>query len=118
MSSNASSSSVLKALVSWLVFFGTAGLVGVFLINAILSILYSPDWLLEMARHQFPATIGLPFAAISALCLVLVLEIKSGPVEFEGFGFKFRGASGPVVMWVFSFLAIVAAIKALWQSAA
>jgi hypothetical protein len=47
-------------------------------------------------------------------CIVLYLEAKSGLIEFEGFGFKFRGASGEIILWVICFLAIMAAIKALW----
>jgi hypothetical protein len=35
-------------------------------------------------------------------------------IEFEAAGFKFRGASGPVVLWIFCYLAIVTSIKLLW----
>jgi hypothetical protein len=45
---------------------------------------------------------------------VLFLEAKSGRIEFEGFGFKFRGASGEIILWVICFFAIVTAIKLLW----
>jgi hypothetical protein len=44
----------------------------------------------------------------------MFLEQTSGPIEFEGLGFKFKGASGPVVLWVFCFLAIAGAIKLVW----
>ena len=37
----------------------------------------------------------------------------SGPVKFEGLGFKFEGTSGQVVLWVLYFLAIAGAIKLL-----
>ncbi|MEW5926525.1 MAG: hypothetical protein AB1941_03500 [Gemmatimonadota bacterium] len=67
-----------------------------------------------IAVAHFPAVLGLPFAALAALCLVLVLEAHSGAIEFEALGFKFRGASGPVVLWVMCFLAIVLGIKVLW----
>jgi hypothetical protein len=63
---------------------------------------------------HFAAVIGLPFAAISSLCLVLLLRYSAGPIEFEGLGFKFKGASGPIIMWVLCFLAMVSAIKLLW----
>ena len=39
---------------------------------------------------------------------------RSGAIEFEVLTVKFRGASGPVVLWTFAFLAIVAGIKVLW----
>ena len=72
------------------------------------------DWLIQIAQKQFAATIGLPFAALSSLSLVLILEFRAGKIEFEGFGFKFRGASGPIILWIMSFLAMATAIKLLW----
>lgn len=44
----------------------------------------------------------------------MLLEQVHGTIAFEGLGFKFRGASGPVVLWVFGYLAIVGSIKLLW----
>src|SRR5438552_10174542 len=67
----------------------------------------------ELLKHT-AASVGLPLAALAALCLVVLLEIYSGDIEFEGFGFKFKGASGPVILWVLCFLSMVAAIRALW----
>ena len=62
-----------------------------------------------------PAVVlGLPTGALAAFCIVLFLEAKSGRIEFEGFGFKFRGASGEVILWVICFLAIAGAIRLLW----
>jgi hypothetical protein len=66
------------------------------------------------ALEQIPATIGLPSAALAALCLVIVMENTSGPIEFEGLGFKFKGASGPIIMWCIVFLCMTAAIKLVW----
>jgi len=69
---------------------------------------------LELALNHFPAVIGLPAAAAASFVVVLLLRNTEGPIEFEGLGFKFKGASGPVVLWVFVFLAIAAAIRMLW----
>jgi hypothetical protein len=77
--------------------------------------LNSPDLYQIMLKH-FAATVGLPSAALASLCLVMFLEQTSGPIEFEGLGLKFKGASGPVVLWAFCFLAIVGAIKLVWVS--
>jgi hypothetical protein len=49
-------------------------------------------------------------AAGAALFVVLVLRAAAGPIEFEVLGLKFRGASGPVVLWIPCFLAIVVGI--------
>ena len=72
-----------------------------------------PDMRNLLLRH-YPAVIGLPSAAGAALFVVLVLRAAAGPIEFEVLGLKFRGASGPVVLWIPCFLAIVVGILTLW----
>ena len=65
--------------------------------------------------HEHPAALlGLPLIAIAALCLVLILRSTSGPIELQVLGLKFKGAAGPIIMWVITFLAIVLAVKLLW----
>lgn len=68
----------------------------------------------ELLRTQVRAVVGIPMAAISSFCVVMVLEANLGPIEFEVLGAKFRGASGPVVLWIFGFLSFVLAIQVLW----
>jgi hypothetical protein len=105
----------LKILAAWLIVIGLGAFTAVFLYGAIINIMGAQGyWLVEIAREHFAATIGLPFAALAALSLVLILEFRAGKIEFEGFGFKFRGASGPIVLWVIAFLSITTAIKILW----
>lgn len=72
------------------------------------------SWLLEVVEQHFAATIGIPLSAVSAACIVIILESTSGPIRFEALGFKFSGASGPVVLWLFCFLAMILALKLLW----
>lgn len=69
---------------------------------------------LKIVTEHFPAIVGLPLAAVGAFIVVVLLRHTNGPVEFEGLGFRFRGASGPVVMWIACFLVIVISIKILW----
>jgi hypothetical protein len=68
----------------------------------------------ELYKEHFVAIIGLPLAAIVSLFIVFVLEQTQGPLEFDGLGFKFKGASGPVVLWVLCYLAITISLKTLW----
>lgn len=68
----------------------------------------------EVVRDHFAAVIGLPMAGILALWVVTILRSQSGPIEFEALGFKFRGASGPVVLWIACFLSIALSIRLLW----
>lgn len=65
---------------------------------------------------HYPVTMGLPFAGIGALALVVLLEYARGPIEFEIPGFKFKGAAGPLVLWVFVYLAITTSVVVLWDS--
>jgi hypothetical protein len=94
---------------------GAATLAGVFVYGGAVTMLHSPD-LYRIMLKQFPAVVGLPCASLVSLCLVMFLEHVSGPMEFEALGFRFKGSSGPVVLWVFSFLAMVGAIKLVWIS--
>ena len=77
--------------------------------------LIPPDVLLEIAKVHFAAIVGLPTAAVFSAFLVVVLQQASGPVKFWGLGFKFEGTSGQVVLWIFCFLSVAAAIKLLWN---
>ncbi len=64
--------------------------------------------------NKFAAIIGLPMSAIASLILVVFLHESQGKIEFEIIGMKFKGASGPIVMWAFCFLAMATAIKLIW----
>jgi hypothetical protein len=110
----ASSPRTLRSVAGWIVLFGAILLAGAFIIGGTLTIWTGQPWLVEIAREHFAATVGLPAAALVALCIVYFLEHTGGPIEFEGLGFKFRGASGPIVLWVLCFLAITAGIRLLW----
>lgn len=69
---------------------------------------------IEILYEHIAAVIGVPGSIITAFVLVNVLEQVSGPIKFKGLGFEFEGASGPVIMWVIVFSALIGGIKALW----
>ena len=98
---------------------GTAMWTGYFFIFLVYQSLFggadSDNWFLRMVQEHPAATIGLAMSAISAFCLVAILEISRGAIEFEAMGFKFRGASGPVILWVFCFLAMIFGVWLLWD---
>jgi hypothetical protein len=98
---------------------GTALWVGYFFCFLIYQSLFgsemSDNWFLRMVQEQPAATIGIAMSAITAFCLVAILEITRGAIEFEVLGFKFRGASGPVILWVFCFLAMIFGLWLLWK---
>lgn len=82
-------------------------------LSGFLTLAPSNFWM-EIVKEHFAAIVGLPVAAIFSVFLVVVLQQTSGPVKFEGLGFKFEGTSGQVVLWILCFFAIAIAIKLLW----
>jgi hypothetical protein len=67
-----------------------------------------------LLEEHVRAIVGIPMAALSAFCLVTMLEATSGSITFRALGVEFHGASGPVVLWIFTFLAFTSAIRLLW----
>jgi hypothetical protein len=60
------------------------------------------------------ASVGLPVAGVFAFLVVALFRTTEGQIKFEALGLKFEGAAGPIIMWVFCFLAITISIRLLW----
>ena len=75
----------------------------------------SSSWIMDVHRAHYAATVAVPVAMVEAFFLVLILKQFAGDMEFEVLGFKFRGASGPLVLWVLCFLTIIFAVWLLWN---
>lgn len=69
---------------------------------------------IKLVFDHFRAIIGLPAAAAAAFAIVSLFRTTEGQIKFSGLGLTFEGASGPIVLWIICFLAIAAAIRALW----
>jgi len=81
----------------------------------LLRVLWTQEpWVMTILQTHFAGIVSVPLAAIGALCVVLILRSTEGPIEFEGLGFKFSGASGPVVLWALCFMVIISGIHLLW----
>jgi hypothetical protein len=75
----------------------------------------SDGWLNTLLQDHYPAMVGIPLMAMAAFCIVISFKVAVGsPLEFEALGFKFRGASGPVIMWILCFLVLTLALRVLW----
>ena len=73
------------------------------------------DWpVTALIVEHFAAIVGLPAICVMAFAVVWSFRTFSGPIEFEVIGFKLRGASGPVVLWVATMLALTLAVRLLW----
>jgi len=63
---------------------------------------------------NFAAIVGLPAVCMAALIVVVLFRQSESPIEFEGLGFKFKGPSGEIVLWVLCFVAMAGAVHLLW----
>jgi hypothetical protein len=112
-----------RRIFAWVFFLGASVVCVITLFFAIQAAFFShylpytgaSPQLVEFLKQHFPVTVGVPAAAGLSLLIILVVRETTGKLEFEALGFKFRGASGPVVLWVLCYLAITLSIKLLWK---
>jgi hypothetical protein len=74
----------------------------------------NPDIFRKVVTDHFRGIMGPPVCAMTATAVVAILHATSGTIKFEALGTKCEGASGPIVLWVLTFLALTAAGVALW----
>jgi hypothetical protein len=81
-------------------------------------VLVFTDWIQSDVRSVVIAHSGaivvLPAAGVFALLVVAIFQFTSGNVEFEVPGFKFKGASGPILMWIIAYAVIANSVHLLW----
>jgi hypothetical protein len=103
----------MRKILSWVALIATA-LFGMAIFLFIISAGSVGFWDGVALKH-LPAVIGLPAAAAAALCIVLLLRTVAGNIELKLLGMEFKGASGPIIMWVLCFLSIALAINKTWN---
>ena len=107
-------SPLLKKLILLVTVLG-AGVVGISYVSFIIYWTWQKEgWVKDIVKEHFAATIGLPLAGVAAYLLVSVLEYSYGKIEIEIWGLKFKGATGPVILWMLCFFIIAISIKMLW----
>lgn len=104
-----------RRVARWIILLATAAW-GIFAGSFLAYYSLPGGFVVSLVQKQFGAMILVPMAALMAGCAVMILEWTVGEVRFEGLGFKFEGASGPIVLWVFCFLAITVALRLFWDS--
>ena len=78
------------------------------------SFLWVDGWIAQLMHDHYAFFVGLPFAALISYVLVSVLEYTKGKIELEALQVKFKGASGPIVLWIMVFLSWILAIRLIW----
>jgi hypothetical protein len=91
-----------------------AVVVAALLFLAFIIVDLSQSYWTTIIREHFRAVVGLPMAAVAAFIVVALFRQREGPFEIEGPGFKLKGATGPVLLWVLCFWVIAWAIKETW----
>ena len=101
----------IKALKFSVAVFALIGLIlyGVLAYTFITELDLFKKLFIENLRMSF----GIPLAGIASFILVFLLEINSGPVEFEFLKFKLKGAAAPITFWVICYVTIVFSIYLL-----
>ena len=100
----------VRKTIVWLVLVGSI----IYVITLIAFVAeYGPA--LKLLGSEPTYTIGLPIAAFVAFAIICVFETwapspknAEHKVEFKAFGLMFSGPSGPVILWILCYLALVA----------
>ncbi|MFC6155652.1 hypothetical protein [Kribbella jiaozuonensis] len=104
-----------KNMVTWGAMV-VGGLIGLsFLLSIIDWSVTGAPWFRQLLIEHYPVMVGLPSAALLAYLIVVLFEARFDKIEMSiGTLIKFRGASGPVILWILVFSTITIAIRLLW----
>jgi hypothetical protein len=112
----------LREVASWIAILGTCALAAFFfgflVFHSLKRTSSENSWFLTVIQKHFAATIAVPLSAISSACIVLLLGTTlGGDLSFKLLVFgEFKGASGPVTLWLLCFVAMILAVKLLWRA--
>lgn len=73
-----------------------------------------PQLLRALVANHFSGVVIMPMNTMLAALVVIAFRTASGPLEFEGLGFKFKGAAGETAMWIACFVALSLVVKMLF----
>jgi len=80
----------------------------------VLTFFLTDGFLLRLLREHYVFFVGLPIAALISFVIVSTFETTRGDIQFELGGLKFKGASGPIVMWVLAYVTLIASVSLVW----
>ena len=74
------------------------------------------SWVRQILEDHFAALLGVPMAALMAMCVIVLLRFTAGSIQISGPKdyLTFSGSASEIVFWIFCFLTIVFAIYLLW----
>jgi hypothetical protein len=104
-----------RRVIVWSAILATAGfsLIGIYPIAY--AYLTHTTLIVAILEQHFAAIVGLPAIAALAFLIVITFEARFDAIEMEFFGIvKFKGAAGPIILWVLCVLTMSSCIRMLW----
>jgi hypothetical protein len=104
-----------RKIIVWSAILATAtvGAIGVY--PTMVSCIENKPWVTDLLQKHFAATAGLPCIAALSFLIVITFEARFDAIEMEFFGIvKFKGASGPIILWVLCVLTLASCVRMLW----
>lgn len=104
---------IVTALTVAAVSFGSFAVLGTF--SATLLDGHQKGVWLPIFQQRFLAVVGIPTCVFTSIGVVEFFKGFHGPVKFRvSGGIEFDGATGPVILWIFCFIATASMMKVLW----
>ncbi|MEK0338575.1 MAG: hypothetical protein QQN41_14195, partial [Nitrosopumilus sp.] len=101
-------------VVKWILLLGAILFIVIWFGFILISIVTKQNWIMSIITNHMTVMLSLPIAGVTSLIIVLFLGTVSGEIKFKILGMDFKGASGPIVMWVLCYLAIILSLKLMW----
>jgi hypothetical protein len=104
-----------RRIIVWSAILGAAFFSGIGVLPIVRAYWQAQPWVVKIIQQHYAATVGLPAIAVLAFLIVITFEARFDPIEMEFFSIvKFKGASGPIILWAFCFLTMACCIRLLW----
>lgn len=104
-----------RRFIVWAAILATGGFAVIWMYPIAHAYLTNEAWVEGVLQSHFAATVGMPAVAALAFLLVITFEARFDAIEMEFFGIvKFKGASGPIILWVLCVLTMASCIRMLW----
>ncbi len=102
------------AFFRWVMFIGPLIFMGPIILVGYITTTSATESYYDFVIKNYLVFFGIPLSALFSFYLVVTLEITRGDIDIEFATLKFKGASGPLIFWVITFLTLTGAMKMFW----
>ena len=104
-----------RKVIVWSAIFATAGLSLIGIYPIAYAYMTNGAVIDATLEQHFAAIVALPAIAALAFLIVITFEARFDAIEMEFFGVvKFKGAAGPIILWVLCVLTMSSCVRMLW----